>query len=86
MKTEDGDFITERSNPALVKLFKMTPQQASGASLKTLLPVEAFQKIAQRYNDCLQNNAPVHYAETHVLDDSGEARYWETMILPIIDE
>lgn len=86
LKTEDGDFITERTNPALVKLFQLTPEQASGASLKAFLPAEAFQKIAQRYNDCLQNNAAVHYEESHVLDDSGGVRYWETMLLPIIDE
>lgn len=86
LKTVDGDFITERTNPALVKLFNMTPEQASGSSLKRLLPAEAFQKIAQRYNECLQKNAPVHYEECHVLDDSGGARYWETMLLPIIDE
>ncbi len=86
LKAQDGDFITERTNPALVKLFQFTPEQASGASLKSLLPTEAFQKIAQRYNECLQKNAPVHYEEVHVIDDSGEARYWETMLLPIIDK
>lgn len=85
LKTAAGDFITERSNPSLIKLFHLKPEEASGCSLKELLPSEAYKVIANRYNECLQKNLPITYEESHVIDESGLMRYWSTMILPVTD-
>lgn len=85
LKNAQGDFVTERSNPALVNLFQLTPEQASGCALKELLPAETYEKIANRYNECIQKGGPLTYEESHVLEASGLLRYWQTMILPFTD-
>lgn len=84
-KMPDGDFITERTNPSLVKLFKLTAEQASGYPLKNLLPPDAYHAIAARYSECLEKNIPIDYEESHIIDSSDLPSYWLTKILPVID-
>ncbi|KUJ71654.1 GGDEF domain-containing protein [Thiomicrospira sp. WB1] len=84
-KAPDGDFITERTNPSLIRLFNLTPEQASNSSLKQHLPADAYNAISARYNECLSENTPITYEESHVIDSSGLPRYWLTKILPVID-
>lgn len=85
LKSPEGDYITEASNPALIDLFKLTPEQASGAKLKEILPAEIYQSVAARYDACFAQNRPLNYDEAHDVDNTGEMRYWRTMLLPFTD-
>lgn len=85
MKTEEGEFVTERTNPSLIQFAQMTPEQASGAKLKEILPTDACQDISQKYHLCLSKNHLIHYEESIDMGD-GQITYWSTMILPVIDD
>jgi len=84
-KTQDGDFITERTNPSLVNLFNFSEEQAAGCSLKKLMPPDAYNAIVARYNDCLDKNIPIDYEESHIIDSTGIPQFWLTKIIPVID-
>ncbi len=85
LKSPEGDYITEASNPALVKLFNLTPEQASGAKLKELLPAEIYQQVAARYDACFDQNKALNYDESYDFGNTGEMQYWRTMLLPFTD-
>lgn len=78
----DGDFVNEASNNALKKTFNF---QTDGAKLKDILDAKTFKTISDTYNKCIVLNKPITYNESAVIDNTGE-RYWNTTILPVIDE
>lgn len=86
LKDAAGDFITEKSNHSLVNLFNLSTEQASGCSLKTLLPADSYQVISDRYNECLTQKTPFSYEEEHRIEDDKSLHYWSTMLIPVVDE
>ncbi|MBN2866652.1 MAG: GGDEF domain-containing protein [Thiotrichales bacterium] len=84
-KNQDGDFITEKSNPSLIKIAKLTPEQAFGCPLKTLMSAESYQLIADNYNACLNSDSSISYEEQHLIGDDKATRYWLTTLIPVTD-
>lgn len=81
----DGDFVSEASNAALEKTFKLKKHQMNGLKLKDILDVTTFTTISDAYNKCIALNKPITYNESAIIDGTGE-RFWNTTILPVVDE
>jgi len=88
LKDANGDYMAERSNPALTQRTQQI-QLAEGAIsntyLQDILPTESYKLIKQRYDQCLSTGKPVTYEEEHELHEPGDITYWSTMILPVTD-
>lgn len=79
---QDGDFAVEDFNPAQARMF-MTNDTLKGKKLKDLFDRPTYTKLFERYTDCIDRNQPATYEENHVID--GKTRYWNTMLIPMID-
>lgn len=84
-RDKDGVFFSEKTNHALKKMFNLSEEQIDGVSLKNLFDEKSYNKIAKKYEKCIEENRPLSYEEIHILDDTG-TRYWNTTILPIVDK
>ena len=83
---KDGDkYISERINNALKKTFNFFDNQVIEVPLIELLDKKIYKKVISKYNKCISSNEIMSYEEAHIVDDTG-LRYWETTIIPIIDE
>lgn len=81
----DGDFVSEASNAAMEKTFNLTPHQIDGLKLKEVLDETTFKIVTDAYKKCIALNKPVTYNESAIIDETGE-RFWNTTILPVVDE
>lgn len=81
----DGDFVSEASNVAMEKTFNLTPHQIDGLKLKEVLDETTFKIVTDAYKKCIALNKPVTYNESAIIDETGE-RFWNTTILPVVDE
>ena len=80
---EDNDFVVEDINPAQIRNFNIKTELFCGVKLQHLLEEQVFTCVEARYRKCLQQNTPLVYDETLVLE--GKTRYWNTMIIPVTD-
>lgn len=83
--TEDGEFITEKTNDALKRSFNLKKEEVDGVPLRNVLDESTYEKITSRYKTCMVLKKPISYEEKHIINYTGE-RYWHTTILPIQDE
>ena len=81
----DGDFVTEACNTALEKTFHLEKHQMDGIKLKDIFDDAAFKMISDNYTKCIALNKPITYNESAIIDHTGE-RFWNTTILPVMDE
>ncbi len=81
----DGDFVTEACNTALEKTFHLEKHQMNGKKLKDIFDDVTFKMIFDNYTKCIALNKPITYNESAIIDHTGE-RFWNTTILPVIDE
>lgn len=84
-RNENGEFINEKTNPALKKIFGFGEEQIDGISLKNLLDEDTYLEVCQKYNNCIKENKPLSYEEVHDFNDCGE-QFWNTTILPVVDK
>ena len=78
-----GEYVNEKSNPALERTFHAKEAQLDNANLKEVLgDVRIYEKIASRYDECIEKNLPITYEESHEIEN-GEKRFWLTTILPV---
>lgn len=80
---KDGDFINEKTNASLKKVFHLENEGIDGVSLKIILDEKSYNSVSNIYKNCLEENKPLTYEESHIIDD--EERFWNTTIIPIID-
>lgn len=80
----DGEYINEKCNRSLELTFHFRPNQTDGVALRDLLDETMYQKVASRYDECIEKNKPVTYEENHYFGTSGD-RFWITTILPVKD-
>lgn len=83
-KDIDGDFYSEKTNPAMTLTLHLATNQLDNMSLKEVLSQESYQQVYYRYQSCLDRGQAISYNEIHSLE--GKDTYWETTILPVIDE
>lgn len=81
---DNGDFINESCNSAQAKSFNSSVEELEGIHLKEVLDESCYLSISIRYNQCLSLNRAISYDENAVID--GELRYFNTTILPIVDD
>lgn len=85
VRKENSEYISERANESLKKTFNLNDVQTSEISLKKLLDEDTYNKVTQKYDLCIKKNEILTYEESHNLNNQ-ELRYWETTIIPVIDE
>lgn len=85
LKDAHGDFITDGTNPALAKTFNIPEPFLKNYPLKKILPNEMYQSVCSRYQACLDSGESITYEESFIIDESGQPRYWQTRILPVVD-
>lgn len=81
---DDGDFVSEASNAALMKTFNLKHHQVDGVKLKNILDENTFKTISAAYTKCLMLHKPITYDESATIGNTGE-RFWSTTILPVVD-
>ncbi|GGD48462.1 hypothetical protein GCM10012288_23340 [Malaciobacter pacificus] len=84
VRKEDNRFISEKMNQALRDVFNLSEKQSSEIFLDEFLDENMYKKISEKYNQCIEKNEIFTYEESHILNDS-KPRYWNTTIIPIID-
>ncbi len=81
---DNGDFISESTNPSLEKIFGLKSHEIDGKSLQDILDEPSYNNICKRYHQCIQLNRPITYEESMLFD--GKERFWNTTILPVISD
>lgn len=81
----DGDFVTEAVNPSQAKTFSIKSEQICGTKLKVILGEKLSKSIFSRYRLCIKKNKTINYEESALIDETG-LRYWNTTILPVVDD
>ncbi len=81
----DGEFISEASNRSLEQTFGLEMNQIDGLNLKDILDEATFETVSSRYEECIRLRKPITYDESVIIDGENE-RFWNTTILPVIDE
>lgn len=79
----DGTYISEKSNPTQKKISKTVDEEIDNLPLSKILDTKVYEKIAKRYDECINKNIPITYEESHIIE--GENKYFTTTILPVID-
>jgi len=79
----DGDFVIEDINPAQEKNLNLNARTMRCAKIKTIFDAATTEIIESKYRRCLETQQPITEYETVILD--GQERYWNTMIIPIIE-
>lgn len=79
----NGDYINEKSNPALENTFHVEDGATDNKNLKEILETEVYEKISQRYDECINKKLPITYEESHIIHND-EQRFWLTTILPVV--
>ncbi len=85
VRKDGNEYISESANNALKKTFNITDDKVCEVPLKTIMDKKTYEKISNRYDQCISSNEIMSYEETNILDSSG-VRHWETTIIPVIDK
>jgi len=81
---DDGEFVSEATNAAQGKTFNLKAHQLDGLKLKEICDEATYKTVADRYNQCIKLNKPITYDESVFIN--GSERFWNTTILPVIDD
>lgn len=80
---ENGEFISEASNQAQDENLNLELDRTKPVFLKNVLSKENYQKVIDRYNQCILCNKPLTYEEYVTVDNM--TKYYNTTIVPLKD-
>lgn len=81
---DDGGFVVEAANPAQIEAIG---RECLGRRLHDFMPAASADGIVQRYQACVERNAPMRYEESVAFyDPDGGAEsfgHWLTLVVPL---
>lgn len=85
-RNSEGEYINEKINHSLEKSLNLVAGEIDGLFLREILGEKMYEKIAKKYDACIEKNLPISYEERYRLEEFGEEKYWMTTIVPVINE
>lgn len=83
-KALNGDYISELTNPAMKKTLGLASAQIDNIPLTAILDPVSYRLVHERYESCIRSGQAASYEESHLIN--GRVSYWDTTIIPVIDD
>ena len=79
----DGSFTVEDLNPAHQASIGLKLEEVRGKRIEEILPAVLVEQVSSYYRQAVASGQVLQYRE--VFDLSGEASYWDTVLVPVRD-